>query len=100
MKRLTALALALSLCFALAGCGGNPAPGGGSSAKGSASGEKSTAPKGDSPTEETYVLKFGMQQGNVDRSESAEVTWAERFKEGLRPTAMAGLLWKYILLRS
>ncbi len=81
MKRLTALALALSLCFALAGCGGNPAPGGGSSAKGSASGEKSTTPKGDSPTEETYVLKFGMQQGNVDRSESAEVTWVERFKE-------------------
>lgn len=75
MKRLTALTLALSLCFTLVGCGGNP------SSNAPASVDKSTASSGTASTEETYVLKLGMQQGNVDRSESAEVTWVERFKE-------------------
>lgn len=75
MKRLTAFALALSLCFALAGCGGN------SSSKGSTSAEKSASSGSAAAAEETFVLKLGMQQGNVDRSESAEVTWVERFKE-------------------
>lgn len=82
MKRLTALALALSLCLSLAACGGSPAPSAGSSApSGSSSGDKSAASSGGSTQEETFVLKLGMQQGNVDRSESAEVTWVERFKE-------------------
>lgn len=75
MKRLTAFALALSLCFALVGCGGN------SSSKGSTSAEKSASSGSAAAAEETFVLKLGMQQGNVDRSESAEVTWVERFKE-------------------
>ena len=75
MKRLTALTLALSLCFTLVGCGGNP------SSNAPASVDQSTASSGTASTEETYVLKLGMQQGNVDRSESAEVTWVERFKE-------------------
>ena len=56
-------------------CGGNP------SSNAPASVDKSTASSGTASTEETYVLKLGMQQGNVDRSESAEVTWVERFKE-------------------
>lgn len=88
MKRLTALTLALSLCFTLVGCGGNP------SSNAPASVDKSTASSGTASTEETYVLKLGMQQGNVDRSESAEVTWVERFKERSRPTVTVGLPWR------
>lgn len=54
MKRLTALTLALSLCFTLVGCGGNP------SSNAPASVDKSTASSGTASTEETYVLKLGM----------------------------------------
>ena len=74
MKRLTALTLALSLCFTLVAAAGT-------FLQRPASVDKSTASSGTASTEETYVLKMGMQQGNVDRSESAEVTWVERFKE-------------------
>lgn len=69
MKRLTSLALALTLCLSLTACGG----------------EASKPANSDTPASqnsgETYTLRLGMQQGNVSREESAEVTWVERFKE-------------------
>ncbi|MEA5012175.1 MAG: TRAP transporter substrate-binding protein [Angelakisella sp.] len=72
MKKLIALALALSLCFSLAACGTSTSP---------SSAGTSTSAQPQTTEEKTYTLRFAMQQGNVARSESAEVTWVERFKE-------------------
>lgn len=79
MKKLTAFALALTLCLSLVSCSGgsNSTTSKGDNSSASSSGAQST----DSSNEETYTLRLAMQQGNVDRSESAEVTWVERFKE-------------------
>lgn len=67
MKKLTALLLAATMCLALTACGSKT--GGTSSA--------SSTPE----DTKTYTIKLAMQQGDVDRESSAEVTWVERFKE-------------------
>lgn len=72
MKRLSAFVLALSLCFSLVACGGS------TSGETTASEETNSA---GTQIGETYTLRLAMQQGNVSREESAEVTWVERFKE-------------------
>ena len=55
------------MCLALAACGSKT--GGTSSASSTPDDTK------------TYTIKLAMQQGDVDRESSAEVTWVERFKE-------------------
>lgn len=65
MKKWIALLLAVSMCFALAACGSK---------------DEGTATT-DDDAQTTYTIKLAMQQGDVARESSAEVTWVERFKE-------------------
>lgn len=77
-KRLTVLALVLSMAVGTLGCGGSKETG---TADTAGSAETSSEAASDTDSEESFKLRLAIQQGGVSREESAEVTWSERFKE-------------------
>ncbi len=92
-KRLLALALmVLMLAGALAGCGGS------SSAPAAEAPAEEAAPATEAPAEApadegaaAYTIKIGYAPGGLDRTESAEIMYAETFKEYVEDATDGGI---------
>lgn len=91
MKKALSLVLALAIGVSLAGCGSKPAekdtdspteaPAATEEAK-AADEEASEPPAAEGKTyDQTWTIKLAMTQGDMDREESAEIMYAELFKE-------------------
>lgn len=86
MKKALSLVLALAVGVSLAGCGSKPAetttaaPAATEGAKPAEGGAAEAAAEGKT-YDQTWTIKLAMTQGDMDREESAEIMYAELFKE-------------------